>query len=33
VEHQRLVGHLRETLERTTWRLFIEAELDDFHRE
>ena len=33
VEHQRLVGHLRETLERTTWRLFIEAELDDLHRQ
>lgn len=32
VEHQRLVGRLREALERTTWRLFIEAELEELHR-
>lgn len=33
VEHQRLLDHLRDTLERTTWRLFLQAELDSLQRD
>ena len=33
VAHQELVGQLREALERTTWRIFLNAELEQMHRE
>jgi hypothetical protein len=32
VAHQELVGQVREALERTTWRIFLNAELEQLHR-